>query len=140
MDNGSSARIAAPVLLVAGPVLRCEAFNTGNTAFVSFQGVSTATNYIFTGLRTGTQVLSGFNGGGLASTSTAGTPNSGNSLAAIGSNTVGTNLLNGVVGEIIFCRVAPGQSEQQKVEGYLAWKWNLVSGLPSTHPFKHSPP
>jgi hypothetical protein len=28
----------------------------------------------------------------------------------------------------------------QQVEGYLAWKWNLVASLPSTHPYKNSPP
>lgn len=30
--------------------------------------------------------------------------------------------------------------ECQKVEGYLAWKWNIQSNLPSSHPFKSSAP
>ncbi len=29
---------------------------------------------------------------------------------------------------------------RQKTEGYLAWKWNLEALLPSSHPFKTSPP
>jgi len=35
----------------------------------------------------------------------------------------------------------PGNSDvQQKMEGYLAWKWKLQSQLPVNHPFKNSPP
>ncbi len=30
--------------------------------------------------------------------------------------------------------------ERQQVEGYLAWKWGLVSQLPSNHPYKLYPP
>ena len=30
-------------------------------------------------------------------------------------------------------------SQRQQVEGYLAWKWGLVSSLPSTHPFYKIP-
>ena len=31
-------------------------------------------------------------------------------------------------------------SEQQQVEGYLAWKWGLQSSLPNNHPYKLFPP
>jgi hypothetical protein len=31
-------------------------------------------------------------------------------------------------------------SQVQQVEGYLAWKWGLTSGLPTSHPFKAFPP
>ena len=31
-------------------------------------------------------------------------------------------------------------SEIEKAEGYLAWKWGLVSNLPSGHPYKNSRP
>ena len=38
-------------------------------------------------------------------------------------------------GEIIFLE-NPTQLESDKVEGYLAHKWDLASALPSTHPYK----
>jgi hypothetical protein len=31
-------------------------------------------------------------------------------------------------------------SDRESLEGYLAWKWGLVSGLPLSHPYKISPP
>lgn len=36
---------------------------------------------------------------------------------------------------LVYNQALPNQS-RQLVEGYLAWKWNLVSSLPSTHPYK----
>jgi hypothetical protein len=42
-------------------------------------------------------------------------------------------------GEIIFLE-NPTQLESDKVEGYLAHKWNLVHALPSNHPYKNSTP
>lgn len=46
---------------------------------------------------------------------------------------------NGLVGEIV---VVPtlSLSNAQKMEGYLAWKWGIQSGLPSGHPYKNAPP
>lgn len=35
---------------------------------------------------------------------------------------------------------ALGQSDREKVEGYLAHKWSLTSSLPSGHPYKGNPP
>ena len=31
-------------------------------------------------------------------------------------------------------------SQQERVEGYLAWKWGLVANLPAGHPYKNQPP
>ena len=31
-------------------------------------------------------------------------------------------------------------SNIEKAEGYLAWKWGLVSNLPSGHPYKNAAP
>lgn len=43
--------------------------------------------------------------------------------------------LNGIIYEIIAYDRGLTNSERQQVEGYLAWKWNLNSSLPTSHPF-----
>ncbi|MFN8914758.1 MAG: beta strand repeat-containing protein [Betaproteobacteria bacterium] len=47
--------------------------------------------------------------------------------------------LFGDIGEI-FITTALATIDQQRVEGYLAWKWGLVGNLPAGHPFKGAPP
>lgn len=42
---------------------------------------------------------------------------------------------SGVIYEIIVYDRGLTDSERQQVEGYLAWKWNLNSSLPTNHPF-----
>lgn len=42
--------------------------------------------------------------------------------------------------EFNYYNVALTTIQRQQVEGYLAWKWGLVSSLPATHPFKRWPP
>jgi len=53
--------------------------------------------------------------------------------------------LNGQLAEFFAVAGLPGTggtdiSDIEKAEGYLAWKWGLVSLLPSGHPYKNSPP
>ena len=40
------------------------------------------------------------------------------------------------VGEIIIVAGAPSTDTRQRVEGYLAHKWDLTANLPSNHPYK----
>ncbi len=51
----------------------------------------------------------------------------------------GTARFNGVCGEIV-CSNVLDNGRRQRLEGYLAWKWQLVSNLPASHPYKNSPP
>lgn len=46
----------------------------------------------------------------------------------------------GYIGEVIVIKSAVSFSDQKKIEGYLAWKWDLVANLPAGHPFKIVPP
>jgi hypothetical protein len=46
---------------------------------------------------------------------------------------------DGKIGEIIMVSTIDTVI-RQKIEGYLAWKWGLVSNLPSDHPHKSFPP
>jgi len=53
--------------------------------------------------------------------------------------------LAGRLGEFFTVADIPGTggtdiSDIEKAEGYLAWKWGLVSSLPSDHPYKNSAP
>lgn len=47
---------------------------------------------------------------------------------------------NGNLYEMIICNVSLGVSDQQKMEGYLAWKWGLQGNLPANHPYKSISP
>lgn len=47
---------------------------------------------------------------------------------------------DGGIGEILFTTGSENLATQQKVEGYLAWKWGIVSKLPSNHPYKDQRP
>jgi len=63
------------------------------------------------------------------------------------SNSIGTwnqqsangNIKAGI-SEIVMYNVDLSTAQRQNVEGYLAWKWGLVSSLPANHPFKRWPP
>ena len=46
---------------------------------------------------------------------------------------------DGVVGDIVYFKGAT-DLERQRVEGYIAWKWNRVADLPLDHPYKYSAP
>lgn len=49
-------------------------------------------------------------------------------------------MATGDIAEVLYFNVALDQSDRQKVEGYLAWKWGLEGDLPAGHPYKAAPP
>jgi hypothetical protein len=46
----------------------------------------------------------------------------------------------GTLCEVIIFNATISNTNREKIEGYFAWKWGLVSSLPSTHPYKLFPP
>lgn len=58
----------------------------------------------------------------------------------IGGATTGDGGLFGNIAEALMLPYAVTISEQQQIEGYLAWKWGLRSNLPANHPFINRPP
>ena len=50
------------------------------------------------------------------------------------SSTIGT-FVNGSISEVIIYNQFLSTVQRQAVEGYLAWKWNLMSSLPVGHPY-----
>lgn len=61
---------------------------------------------------------------------------------AIGNNLGRTNgtQFGGDIGEIIIYPSNLTQTNREKTEGYLAWKWGLQASLPSGHPYKNAAP
>lgn len=60
-------------------------------------------------------------------------------VTALGNNGGGA-FLNGTLGELIMLDYIPSEDIRQKFEGYLAWKFQIASSLPSDHPFKDYQP
>ena len=58
----------------------------------------------------------------------------------IGSLYNATQYFVGDVGDIIIYNGVLSTEDRQKVEGFLAWKWDLQSSLPSDHPYKSAAP
>ena len=83
------------------------------------------------------------NGSLEGSTSQAGTPGTMSGGGTIG-NVVGQGVFQGNIQEILFYTSSSGSpvnmTNQQQIEGYLAWKWGLQGNLPSTHPYKKGAP
>lgn len=55
----------------------------------------------------------------------------------IGGNFNEDQALNGFIAELI---AFTSTTNQEIIEGYLAWKWGLVANLPAGHPYKNSRP
>ena len=64
----------------------------------------------------------------------------GNGTTVIGTNPSFDRYLNGTINEILIYNSVLTTTQQQIVEGYLGWKWNINSNLPSNHPFFNAPP
>ena len=58
----------------------------------------------------------------------------------IGSLPAASYYYNGSIREILFYNKALSLNNQQRVEGYLAWKWGLQASLPNSNPYKNAPP
>lgn len=48
--------------------------------------------------------------------------------------------LNVYIAEVLIYNSQLGTTNQQQVEGYLAWKWGIQSSLPAGHPYAGGPP
>jgi hypothetical protein len=51
-----------------------------------------------------------------------------------------TNGWDGEINEILVYNTPLSVTNRERVEGYLAWKWNLQASLSETHPFRFYPP
>ena len=110
---GWGATSGAGIVTIGTTALITAQFNAG-TSYISLNGSLT----IFTG----------------------GTSFTSLTVTYLGKENGANNAFSGYAMEIIFYNVYLSTANRQKVEGYLAWKWNLTTLLPSTHPYKLYPP
>ncbi|PIZ29567.1 MAG: hypothetical protein COY40_06640 [Alphaproteobacteria bacterium CG_4_10_14_0_8_um_filter_53_9] len=61
-------------------------------------------------------------------------------LRYIGAEEYSGRPFKGSIREVVWFTGVLSASEREKVEGYLAHRWNLTSSLPVDHPYKASPP
>jgi len=62
------------------------------------------------------------------------------STITVGNNAENTQALNGNIAELLVVTPDPSIDTRQRIEGYLAHKWDLTANLPSDHPFKSAAP
>ena len=62
------------------------------------------------------------------------------SIVRIGYSGYSGEYWNGRISEVVITSQPLSTADQQKLEGYLAWKWGLTANLPSNHPYKLAPP
>jgi hypothetical protein len=51
-------------------------------------------------------------------------------------NSIGYKQVWGTINEYVYYNSNLSLSDRQKIEGYLAWKWDISASLPSNHPYK----
>ena len=104
--------------------------------------VSINNSYMFSSAYNGTRILYK-NGTSIVSGTPSGTKNISTANNYLGqnqsSNGAGT-YYKGIINEFIVYNTSLSQTQRQQVEGYLAWKWGLVTSLPAGHPYINFPP
>jgi hypothetical protein len=67
-----------------------------------------------------------------------------NVLTYLGQNSSGAERFTGAIGEIMIIKATLANpltnTDIQKIEGYLAWKWRIQGFLPVGHPYRTTPP
>ena len=58
----------------------------------------------------------------------------------VNTNTGDYFVWNGYYGEVIYYNTQLSDTDRQKVEGYLAWKWGIQATLPGGHPYASAAP
>ncbi len=76
---------------------------------------------------------------GTLAASGAGIPGVAETLLVLGANTSGSGRnLAGTISEVLIYNQFLSAAQRQAVEGYLAWKWNLMASLPAGHPNRNA--
>jgi hypothetical protein len=112
-----------------------------NGGYIGSNAIVTNTPFLACSLYNGTNGFLFFNGSAATLTGIASSGSFNAGAFGIGNAAnITSEFWNGSIGEILLYSSSFTQAERERVEGYLAWKWGLVGNLPSSHPFKNSPP
>jgi hypothetical protein len=103
---------------------------TSTTLFTQIiqQSPSTSYNEYVNGSTTSSLSVTGFSASDTAS------------FVYIGTRDNKGTTFNGYMCELIVFNQLIGLTAQQKIEGYLAWKWGIQASLPEGHPYKSAAP
>jgi hypothetical protein len=127
--------------------LRCNVgallpeWSLGATDIIGSPPIVTGVWHIFEGILTGgtaTGLLDGISFG----TSSSVTIPAGPKPIALGQRlgSAGSYPFVGDLAAVVIVTSALTLADQQRIEGYLAWKYGLVGSLPANHPYKNDPP
>jgi hypothetical protein len=111
--------------------------NGTNYGTVNAPAVNTANQWLVTGY-TSTSTTGIPYASGTALNSNSGTGGVSFDDIIIGTNGAGSQYWNGYVAEILIFSTVLTKTQRQLAEGYLSWKWGLVSNLPTIHPYSNS--
>lgn len=117
----------------------------GSTTLRAGVTIATANNQVnlFESRHDGTTLFNSINANtevSFAQALNATTTRMGLNVALNASNGVGNGGVRNIGEILIFNNTSLSTDDREKVQGYLAWKWNLISLLPSAHPYKTTPP
>jgi hypothetical protein len=137
--------MAGSTSTLAGKRLSVRSATSGLLEILGGDGVATSSLFCGTYIRTQPNIVlikfnaansaCRMNGSSVATTGSLGT--NAFSILSWGHNEGESADLIGYLGEMI---AFTDNTNQEIVEGYLAWKWNLTGNLPSGHPYKTTAP
>ncbi|MFM6308600.1 MAG: hypothetical protein ACKPGB_10070, partial [Dolichospermum sp.] len=113
--------------------------------FSLFDGATTLASSETSVLNAPTIVFAGSNGSGRQISVNGNAPATDGTSQSITQITVGRRgdtswPFFGTIPELIFTDNLLSTTEQQRLAGYFAWKWELTANLANNHPFKFNPP
>ena len=137
--NRTSSNIAAPIDLYQTTRLYGTGAGT-NASFASSFNIQTATSATLFNIVVSNTNWSEWVNGTLSSSNTTTALFDNSSYFYIGTRADHVTQFTGVIAEILVYNSAMPIAQRQYIEGYLAWKWNLQSNLPSSHPYYSAGP
>jgi hypothetical protein len=122
----------------------CRLYGQQSTGQYTTPSLPTTTNFMMSAVFGSAGTLSSWiNGGSQLSATYSARTNTAQGFA-IGAEWNGSSYTSvssaAYIYEVLVYNAALTTAQRQQIEGYLAWKWGLVSSLPSNHPYKTSVP